>query len=556
MTATAAIFHHPDAMESANTPLAGRRAAGQSFLAGYVRHAQTDKLRCVAGSDAHIEHFRQAVTAFGWRGEIEGTLLRNPQDIAQHGALMLPGPSLGPYAWTRRRASELAYSMVGITHTVSTRRICSSLYDLISAPVRDWDAIICTSKAVHSVVAEIIEESAHYMAERFGARQVPLPQLPIIPLGINTDRFSHDDAERAEWRSKMNISEDEVVLMSMGRLTVFEKMHPAPLMSALQRVTEETGVKLVFLMAGWFGDTVQERLHRDAARDLAPDVRVEFPDGKDPDLRYSLWSAADIFTLPVDNIQETFGLVPVEAMATGLPVVCSDWDGFKDTVVDGETGIRVRSLMARAGHGRAIAQRFEDQQDTYLQYLGVVQQRTAIDVREMADAFTALIQAPEKRKAMGEAGRERAQQMYDWAAVIPQYQALWADLAARRARTQPTTPREKNEPAHPASIDPFQLYRGYPTDVLTGPALLSAERGLSVDDVKTAMQHTGAIDLRRMVAPAEAVAAIQNIVHAEGPIRSDALLGRGGGSETQTEAIVLWLLKFDMIQLAAAGDEP
>ena len=36
-----------------------------------------------------------------------------------------------------------------------------------------------------------------------------------------------------------------------------------------------------------------------------------------------------------DNIQETFGLTPVEAMAAGLPCVMSDWDGYRDTVRDG-----------------------------------------------------------------------------------------------------------------------------------------------------------------------------------------------------------------------------
>ncbi len=38
-----------------------------------------------------------------------------------------------------------------------------------------------------------------------------------------------------------------------------------------------------------------------------------------------------IFTSPIDNIQETFGLTPVEAMACGVPRLSSDWDGYRDT---------------------------------------------------------------------------------------------------------------------------------------------------------------------------------------------------------------------------------
>ena len=39
-----------------------------------------------------------------------------------------------------------------------------------------------------------------------------------------------------------------------------------------------------------------------------------------------------------DSVEETFGIVPIEAMAAGLPVVVSDWDGYKDTVRDNVDG--------------------------------------------------------------------------------------------------------------------------------------------------------------------------------------------------------------------------
>ncbi|MEM7056417.1 MAG: glycosyltransferase family 4 protein [Pseudomonadota bacterium] len=549
MPATAAIFHHPDAMESQKMPLAGRRAAGQSFLAGYVRHAATDTLRCVAGSKAHIEHFAKAVGDFGWTGKVVGTMLQEPQRTAEHGAMMLPGPSLGPYSWVRRRVGPQAYSLIGITHTVSTRRICTSLYDLVSAPVEDWDAIICTSKAVHSVVAGIINESADYLSQRFGARRMPVPQLPIIPLGIDTERFAHDPEDRTRWREKLSIAEDEVLVMSMGRRSVFEKMHPAPLMLSLQQVAEQTGTKLVLLMAGWFGDETTEKLHRDAAKEMAPDVRVEFPDGKDPDLRFSLWSAADIFALPVDNIQETFGLVPVEAMAAGLPVVCSDWNGFKDTVIDGVTGYRTRTLMARPGRGMQIANRFEDQADSYHQYLGVVHQRTAVDVRDMTQALKTLVEDPDKRKTMGQAGQEHAKRCYDWSVIIPQYQALWDDLAGRRARGMTTVPPQEGRPADPSSIDPFTLYRRYPSMAISSEMQFTAVRRVTVADVQKMMNLSGATHLKRMVSRPEAVAGIQQMVHDSGPLGIPDLSRDTKMADGPVEAILMWLLKFDLIQL-------
>lgn len=548
-SATAAIYHHPDAVESADKPLAGRRTAGQSFLGGYARHVRADALHCVAGNQAHIDHFRQLIADFGWKGPVHGLLTQQPKTLADPGVVFLPGPGVGAHAWPRRRAGQRTYSLCGITHTVSTRRIMEGLFETFTGPVEDWDAIICTSTAVHSVVEHQFNETETYLKRRFGARRVPRPQLPVIPLGIDCGKSARRPEWRQKWRARYNVPDDGTVVMSMGRRSVFEKMHPVPLMMALERAAQETGKPLTLLMVGWFGDELTEAMHRKAAETYAPSLRVEFPDGTDADLRYEIWSAADIFTLPVDNIQETYGLAPVEAMAAGLPVVCSDWNGFRDTVVHGETGLRVRTLMLRPGSGRAIAERFEDGQDSYYQYLGFVHQRTAIDVRELGEAFATLIGDPGLRDRMGAAGRARAAQLYDWSAVIPQYQALWADLNARRARGLPTVPRQDVEPANPSGIDPFRLYARYPSDALTGDAVVSAERRLGADELNLLVERTGAVSLKRLVTSRENLLLVAGLVHEHGPIRMDDLSARSGLNPHTAEGAVLWLAKFDRVQI-------
>jgi hypothetical protein len=54
-----------------------------------------------------------------------------------------------------------------------------------------------------------------------------------------------------------------------------------------------------------------------------------------------------MFLFPIDNVQETFGLAPIEAMAAGLPVIVSDWDGMKDTVTP-DVGIRIPTEVPHA----------------------------------------------------------------------------------------------------------------------------------------------------------------------------------------------------------------
>ena len=125
--ATAAIFHHPDAVESPDKPLAGRRTAGQSFLAGYARHVRAGALHCVAGNQAHIDHFKTLVTGFGWNGPVHGLLTQQPKTLAEPGIVFLPGPGVGAHAWPRRRAGQRTYSLCGITHTADRQQVIDHL---------------------------------------------------------------------------------------------------------------------------------------------------------------------------------------------------------------------------------------------------------------------------------------------------------------------------------------------------------------------------------------------------------------------------------------------
>ncbi|MEM0989860.1 MAG: glycosyltransferase family 4 protein [Pseudomonadota bacterium] len=553
MAATAAIFHHPDAIERPDTPLAGRRIAGQSFLAGYVRHVEADRLHSFAHQNDHLDKFRKLVADYGWTGPVDTILAHEPDKLRNAGVAMLPGPNLASFAWTRRRAGQALYSLCGITHTVATKRIMDGLMEGVSAPVERWDAIICTSRAVQRVVATQLDAVEAYLGQRFMAARLPRPQLPVIPLGIDTGRFGRVDAERARWRQAFEADDETVVLMSMGRRTVAEKMHPVPMFQAAEMAAKQTGKKVALWMVGWFADEPTEEMHRSMAKEFAPSVDVRFPDGKDNELRYEIWSAADIFTLPVDNIQETYGLAPVEAMAAGLPVVVSDWDGFRDTVEHGVTGIRVPTRMSRPGTGIDIAERFEDGRDVYHQYLVAVHQRTAIDVRGLAGAYAALIKDPDLRAKMGQAGVQRARTHYDWSAIVPQYQALWGELNAIRAAEPPSSERVQGAPSNPAAMDPFTLYASYPAQHLLADTVLTAEAVTPEARLEELVDLTGARRYRRIVARSGELAAVQAAIHQLGPVRYQDLLARSSGSAAKLESCVFWLLKFDLIQIVQAG---
>ena len=172
-----------------------------------------------------------------------------------------------------------------------------------------------------------------------------------------------------------------------------------------------------------------------------------------------IWSVADLFISFSDNIQESFGLTPVEAMAAGLPCVVTDWDGYRDTVRHGIDGFRVPTLAPAPGEGIDLGYRFAVGLSSYVDYVAGASHFTAIDFEASTLALSALILNADLRRALGSHATARAREVFDWSAIVPQYQALWADQGARRRAAPPQAAVVEN----PYRPDPFRLFASYPT---------------------------------------------------------------------------------------------
>lgn len=331
-----------------------------------------------------------------------------------------------------------------------------------------------------------------------------LPQLPVIPLGIHTQDFAYTDEQKAAARQALGVTADTLVVLFMGRLSFHAKAHPLAMYQALEAAAKATGKQVVLVECGWHANAFIEKAYADAAQLACPSVKVITLDGRKAEDRQTAWAGADVFCSLSDNIQETFGIVPIEAMAAGLPVVVADWDGYKDTVRDGIDGFRIPTLMPGAGLGGDLALRHALEIDTYDMYCGHACSLVAVDVEATTQAFTRLFESPELRKQMGEAGRQRAREVYDWAAIIPQYEALWAKLnEMRQAQAKDLKPLPH---PWPARMDPFHAFAAYPTQTLTEQTVL----GLVDGDVETAITRTLAyrqlamVDFAKVVLPSEA----------------------------------------------------
>ena len=201
-----------------------------------------------------------------------------------------------------------------------------------------------------------------------------------------------------------------------------------------------------------------------------PDVKTSIVDGRAPENRRSVWHAADVFVSPSDNIQETFGLAVLEAMASGLPVVASDWNGYRDLVEHGKTGFLVPTAMVTSATATATARLLIGELD-YDHFLAECSQATTVDIPAMSTALSKLLDDPELGRRMGAAGRDRAIERFAWRKVVSAFEELWLNqnierAAQARASAAPSRWLGRQGPA--AYPSPELTFAGYPTRRLDG----------------------------------------------------------------------------------------
>lgn len=180
------------------------------------------------------------------------------------------------------------------------------------------------------------------------ARTFPAKAVVHVPgVGIDTAKLAQPVRGRAAIRAELGLGEDTFVLLSIGELTV-RKNH-ATVLKALRKLGS-AGV--VYLICG--RGELEGRLKESARQSgLADSVRFL---GFRNDIA-DILSAADAFVFP--SWQEGLSVALMEAMAAGLPVICSRIRGNTDLVEEGEGGFLIAPNDA-AGFARRIGELRDD----------------------------------------------------------------------------------------------------------------------------------------------------------------------------------------------------
>ena len=446
-------------------------------------------------------------------------------------------------ATLRANLSPRLYPVSSTFHVLSYPHLLHSwILRLLLVRSYSCDSIICTSRAAKSALQNLLQHVASRLRASHRLEAAYEGRMDVIPYALDTDRFRPRDKQ--EVRTQLGLPEDAFLILWIGRLSMLDKADLLPLIQVFQELVVANPEKKLTLLLGGAGPAIFTEMMTNLARDLGIVDRVLFVSPVPPSVRELYFSAADVFVSPADNIQETFGITPQEAMASGVPQVVSDWNGYRDTVAQGKTGFLIPTYMARTDTRTCLQAGLFDRYDM-MDHLRMAQ-GTAIDLRRYREALQILIDNGELRSEMQRRSRKRALDLFSGEVVISRHAALWKEQRAIATGSvyEPTADSDYAVPAY------FDTFGHYATRVLSRGTRVTAS-------ARTASALAGAAPLPLLRGPIEIlnerllVDLLALVEATPEPISFEDI--EASRLDTQAEEVrrhMMWLLKYGLVEIA------
>lgn len=313
------------------------------------------------------------------------------------------------HTWYANFAGHVASLLYGIPHVISAHSL---------EPLRPWKAEqLGGGYRVSSFVEKTAyEAAAAIIAVSHGMKADILRSYPDVdPRKVHV---IHNGIDVEKWHAPRTEEERQVQKDVLERFAVDTER---PTVMFVGRITRQKGLPYFLRAARLLAPEVQIILCAGAPD--TPEIAAEV-DGLVAELQSersgvilisemlpqkevaALLDAADVFITP--SVYEPLGIVNLEAMALGLPVVGTATGGIPDVIVDGETGFLVPIEQMDDGTGTPLnPEQFE---------------------KDMADRLMRVLSDPELAKRMGQAGLERARNEFSWEAIAEKTKALYETL--------------------------------------------------------------------------------------------------------------------------------
>ncbi|MGA2322568.1 MAG: glycosyltransferase family 4 protein [Sedimentisphaerales bacterium] len=246
--------------------------------------------------------------------------------------------------------------------------------------------------------------------------------IEVLPVGCDTDAFiprDKNDLKVTTVRESLGVAPDQIMIMTVGGDATSKGAQEV--MQALALIdTKAPDWKYVCKV--WPQPRTQQQniIDMKLAADLGIEKNVIYTTNvTSRNFMPYLLSACDIYAAP--SRLEGFGMIQVEAGACGKPVIGIKAMGLLDTIVDGETGflaevateIRLRETILNDESGHELGRKVVFKEPRIVDYRA--------SVHDIAKYLMELMTNPELRKKMGEAGRQRVVEKFDYRVVAKRF---------------------------------------------------------------------------------------------------------------------------------------
>lgn len=314
--------------------------------------------------------------------------------------------------------------------TALTATIAYPFYDSeflsITSLLNDKDAIVAPSVNSCTYIDKMCNEVIRQSEDPSLKRKF---EIEKIPYGINIPVLPELSPEK---------SLKELSVLIFNRFSKYDKCDLLPILRLLKQVIGSVNQKIQFVIAGDSSDSVYLKTIIKEIKSLKIEKNIKLVISPSEKRKNELLKSADIFLALSDNIQESFGIVLLEAMSYGLPIIATEWDGYKDLVKEGENGMCVKTFKLEKSEEYFFKQRnlsifpFSHaltywKYDTYLN-----SQITFIDNQSFMEKIIKLIENKSLRNKLSAGALEKVQQ-FSWEKVIKSYEDLWLKLYSKKA---------------------------------------------------------------------------------------------------------------------------
>lgn len=308
------------------------------------------------------------------------------------------------HTWYANGAGHLAKLLHGVPHVVTAHSL---------EPLRPWKAeqlgggyrISSEIERTAFLAADAVVAVSHGMRADILRcyPEIDPARVRVIHNGIDLERWQRVE-DPATVRA-LGVDPDRPSVVFVGRIT---RQKGLPYLLAAARLLPPE-VQLVLCAGAPDTPEILAEVQAGVAALQAERTGVVWIEKLLPQAELAaLLSAATTFVCP--SVYEPLGIVNLEAMACGAPVVGTATGGIPEVVADGVTGRLVPIRQLDDGTGTPVEpERF---------------------VADLAAALTAVVADPAAARAMGEAGRRRAEAEFAWGQIADRTRALYAELLA------------------------------------------------------------------------------------------------------------------------------